>query len=581
MYLFNFGATNLMMKLNRILILLIVVLLIQKNCNSQEITIRFTDICKSFKYKLPSSKRTDSSSIAKTLYEFLLPFYSKGYLSASIDSFYFDSTLVRANGIMGLKYRWVRFKTDSISQFWLNSFGIKIPNNENKILNTRRFAKLASTIIKRLEDAGYPFAKVKLDSVKISRNEVSAILRLDKDPKILIDTLYLKGDFKVNHRHIMALLSLKKGEPYSESKVKLIDQKLKQQPYLSIIKPTEVEFLNHTSRLYCYLNNKIASRFSGLAGFYNDKKDGKIKLNGNLNLLVVNAMKNGEKVNFLWNAPGKGIQNLNIETDWPYIFASQMGVTGSFSLYKHDSTYITINPKLSISFFSQNRGRFLLNLDYKSTSFSSITEAQEFQYSNTSALLYGIGYEYNSLNGLVLPTQGLYFKSSLNTGTRKLNQSNKSNSNLIEGEILVRGFVPLYENRLFLALISNSKIKGIYNSTASSKLYENEMYRIGGMETIRGFNQEEILSQAYTIASAEIHLRISDGSGFYLFTDKGFVKVYDSVKNNDAWPFGLGIGLSLVTKSGIFNLSYALGDGFGQSMTLRDAKVHFGILATF
>ncbi len=581
MYLFNFGATNLMMKLNRILILLIVVLLIQKNCNSQELTIRFTDIGKSFKYKLPSSKCSDSTFIAKTLYEFLLPFYSKGYLSASIDSFYFDSTLVRAYGMMGLQYRWVRFKTDSISQFWFNNFGIKIPRNENKIINPRRFARLTNTIIKRFEDSGYPFAKVELDSVKISRKEVSAILRLDKDPEILIDTLYLKGSFKVNHRHIMALLSLKKGEPYSESKIKLIDQKLKQQPYLSNIKQSEVEFLNHTARLYCYLNNKIASRFSGLAGFYNDKKDGKIKLNGNLNLLLVNAMKNGEKINFLWNAPGKGIQNLNIETDWPYIFASQMGVTGSFSLYKHDSTYITINPKLSISFFSQNKGRFLLNLDYKSTYFSSITLAQESQYSNTSALLYGIGYEFNSLNGLELSTQGLYFKSSLNTGARKLNQSNKSNSNLIEGEMFVRGGIPLYENRLILVLISNSKIKGIYNSTTSSKLYENEIYRIGGMETIRGFNQEEILSQAYSIASAEIHLRISEGSGFYLFADKGFVKVSESGENNDAWPLGLGIGLNLVTKSGLFNLSYALGDGFGQSISLRDAKVHFGISTIF
>jgi len=565
----------------KIPILLIFCLLFHKVSISQELSITFSDTGKSFKYKLPSNNRSDSTFIAKTLYEFLLPLYSKGYLSASIDSFYFDSALVRAYGVMGLQYRWILFKTDSISQFWFNNLGIKVPSNENKIISPRKFARLASTIIKRLEDIGYPFAKVELDSVGISRNEVSAILRLDKDPKILIDTLYLKGNFKVNHRHIMALLSLKKGEPYSESKIKLIDQKLKQQPYLSIIKPSEVEFLNHTARLYCYLNNKIASRFSGLAGFYNDKKDGKIKLNGNLNLLLVNALKNGEKINFLWNAPGKGIQNLNIETDWPYIFASQMGVTSSFSLYKHDSTYITINPKLSISFFLQNWGRFLLNLDYKSTSFSSITLAQESQYSNTSALLYGIGYEFSSLNSIVLPTQGLCFKSSLNTGTRKLNQSNKSNSNLIEGEMLARGFIPLYESRLILALISNSKIKGIYNSTTSSKLYENEMYRIGGMETIRGFNQEEILSQAYSIASAEIHLRISEGSGFYLFADKGFVKVSESGQNNDAWPLGLGIGLNLVTKSGLFNLSYALGDGFGQAMSLRGAKVHFGISTVF
>ncbi len=569
------------MKFILISVLLIFTLLIYKVGDSQELILTFSDVGKSFSYKLSDNKSNDSTFIVKSLYEHLISLYSKGYLAATIDSFHSDSAQVKAYGMMGLQYKWVNIKPDSLSQRCFNDLGVRIPRNEGKIINPQRFAKLTSTIIKRLEDSGYPFARVKLDSIKISRNTVDAILILEKGPKITIDTLYLKGDARVTYNYIVALLALKKGEPYSESKILSIDKKLRQQAYLSIIKPTEVEFLTHTSRLYCYLSNKSASRFSGLAGFYKDKTDDKIKLNGDLNLSLVNTMRNGEKINFAWKAPGKGTQNLNIETDWPYTFGSQVGLLGTFSLYKHDSTYITINPKLSLSFFTPNGGRFLLNLDYKKTSYSSITEEQKSQYANTSALLYGVGYERNSLNSIVLPSYGLYFRSSLNTGNRKVSKTSSPKSNLIEGEMLVRAFIPLYENSIIFALSSNSKAKLVYNSSGSSKLYENEMYLIGGMGTIRGFNQEAVLSSAYSIASAEIHLRISEGSGFFLFADKGFVKTYELNQIKATWPIGIGIGLNLVTKAGLFNLSYAVGKGFGQSLSFGDAKVHFGIATVF
>lgn len=570
-----------MMKFIQVIILLIYILLIQKVCDSQELTISFFDTGKSLKYKLPTDKRYDSTFIAKILNEHIQGLYSKGYIAASIDSINCDSLRVNAYGKMGLKYKWIKILPDSTSNLCLNDLGISIPRSEGKIITPQRINKLTSTILKKLENSGYPFAKIKLDSILINKNKVNAAFKLNKGSRILFDTLYVKGDAKAKHGYIGALLALKKGEPYSETKIKQVDQKLRQQPYLSLIKPTEVEFLSHKARLYCYLSNRNASSFSGLAGFYSDDNEGKIKLSGDLKLSLVNTLRNGEKINFAWNAPGKGTQNLNIETDWPYVFKSQMGVNGVFSLYKHDSTYITINPKTSISFFTPNGGRFLLNLDYKKTSFSSISQTQQSLYANTSALLYGVGYEFKNYNNILLPSRGLHFKSLLNTGTRKVNSTKSENSNLMEGELLAESFIPIYENWVILNLRSNSKIRAIYNAQGSSKLYDNEMYRVGGMGTIRGFNQETVLSSVYSIATAEIHLRVNEGSGFYLFADKGFVKTYESGQRKDVWPLGLGVGFNLLTKAGLFNLSYAVGDGFGQTLSLKDAKLHFGIATVF
>jgi len=563
-------------------ILLFSILLFCQHGFTQKIVVRFTDSGKSKSYKTASVKCEDSVSVQKALTESLVSQYSKGYLTASIDSIInCDSSKISAIGVLGLKYRWAEVKTDSATTLLLNSIGIRAPSFSRTIINPKRLAKYIKLTLHQLEDNGYPFARVKLNNVKIIQNRISADIKVDKGYYIVVDTIYLKGDAKLTNKKLAAIINIKKGEPYSESKIKRIDQRLKQQQYIEIIKPSEIEFLSHKARVYCYLNNKMASRFWGLAGFYSDQTDKKIKLNGELNLSLVNSLKNGERINFAWSAPGKGTQKLNIATDCPYIFGKQVGFTGSFSIFRQDSTYITINPKLAISFFAPNGGRFMVNLDYKKTSYTLNDKTDQSQYANTSAFLYGLGYEYNNYENIALPTKGMFVRTNLNTGTRSISQKQSPKSNLIDGELFIEGYIPLRENRFILTLRSNSKARAIYNTNGSKALYSNEMYLIGGMGTIRGFNQETVLTDKYSIASVELHLRFTEGSGIYIFGDKGYVNANELGKSKDYWPLGVGIGLNMLTKAGLFNLSYALGKGFGQSFGTKDAKVHFGIVATF
>lgn len=555
--------------------------LIQKLCLPQSVSITFLDSPKKQTYKALSISCRDTIAIEKALTSILLKFYSKGYLAATIDSFQCNSSGIIACGRMGSKYRWVEVHPDSISDNILNEIGVSLPNLNGKTISPGSLSKYIKSALSQLEDNGYPFAKVTLGNVDIKIDGIFATINIEKGNQITIDTIYLKGDAKLNQKKLAAIINLKKGESYSETKVKRIDPWLRQQQYLNVIKPAEVEFLSRKARIYCYLGNRPASQFWGMAGFYKDKLDNKIKLNGDIKLSLGNVLRSGEKLNFSWTAPGQGTQNLNVNVDWPYVFGWQVGVVGSLALYKRDSTYITLNPKFSIAFFANNGGRFLVNADYKKTSYNSLNSVTQNQYGNSTAFLYGLGYEYNSYDNTMLPIRGILIKSSLNTGRRESVQNQGSSSNLFEGELFFESYMPLYENRLILASRSNSKLKTLYSSSSSGMLFENEMYHIGGMGTIRGFNQEMILSQAYSVASAELHLRMSEGSGIYLFTDKAFVKVYELGYRKDAWPLGLGLGVNLATKAGQFNLSYALGQGFGQSLGAKDAKVHFGISTVF
>jgi hemolysin activation/secretion protein len=117
------------------------------------------------------------------------------------------------------------------------------------------------------------------------------------------------------------------------------------------------------------------------------------------------------------------------------------------------------------------------------------------------------------------------------------------------------------------------------NSAESAVFFENEIYRIGGFGSLRGFNQESILTPAYIISTVEMQLRMAGTINTYLFFDQGLVKGYD---NPDIQvPFGTGFGIQIASAGGLVNISYALGNGMGESMKFSNAKIHLGFTASF
>jgi len=108
---------------------------------------------------------------------------------------------------------------------------------------------------------------------------------------------------------------------------------------------------------------------------------------------------------------------------------------------------------------------------------------------------------------------------------------------------------------------------------------ENELYRIGGFGSLRGFNEESIFASAYGIGSLEYRYMPNDGFYISLFGDYGFVENKSS--GIDENLLGIGTGISFLTQLGVFNLSYAVGKQSDTNFDFRNSKIHFGILARF
>lgn len=521
-----------------------------------------------------SRKTVDTLQTLARFKNCLAKYYQQGYIGARIDSFQHTPLQVVAYGFMGNKYRWTGVKTDSTTDVWLKRVGVN-SNFKEGVVGANVMANAAQKVISRLENSGYPFAYIHFDSTKISGDSVFTHLNINPGPFIKLDTLYILGDVKLTRKFIEPYLDFKRNNTYSDIQLQNYDQKLANLPFVKLIKPTEVEFIPGKARVYAYLTNSRSSQFSGLVGFSsNPNQKPSVMLTGDVNLRLLNAFRRGETNAIQWQALPKGSQRLNILSEWDYLFGTQMGILANFKLFRSDTTFININPQLSAKFVIL-QSTFALGFSYKMSK-SLVSSNRVGSY---TAMLYNVSYAYGMLPTLPFANNSFWMKFDLGVGQRTDSQSEFSRESAVVGEssLNILAHTPIYRKLVALKLELRSSSLALLNSSKPlAGFYENEMYRIGGYNSIRGFNQEEFTTPSFAIGTVELQFRMANTFSLYTFYDQGAAYATETI-----YPYGVGVGAYIVTAGGLLNLSYALGQRAGTAPTFKGAKVHIGFSALF
>jgi hemolysin activation/secretion protein len=112
-------------------------------------------------------------------------------------------------------------------------------------------------------------------------------------------------------------------------------------------------------------------------------------------------------------------------------------------------------------------------------------------------------------------------------------------------------------------------------------IYRNELFRIGGLKTLRGFDEESIYASSYVIPTIEYRFLFGQNSNLLLFAEGAWYENSSNHQYLSDTPISLGAGINFDTKAGIFSLNYGLGNQFGNGFDLRNGKIHFGLTALF
>ena len=149
-----------------------------------------------------------------------LPFLlqSKGYVAASVDSIFLDSLSGNIILFVGEKYTWAQLHSNISDATILEAAGWNEKMFQLQPLDFLQVNDLQEKIIQYLENNGYPFAKIFLDSLQINRDIVSAKLKIEKGPLYKIDSIRIFGKTTISNHFLQQHLGIVNKSLYRKDK---------------------------------------------------------------------------------------------------------------------------------------------------------------------------------------------------------------------------------------------------------------------------------------------------------------------------------------------------------------------------
>jgi len=445
----------------------------------------------------------------------------------------------------------------------------KIDNKKALILPIEKVEDFFKKLNEFLSDKGFPFSSAKLANIERYENDnLMAKIQINFEKERKIDKIVVKGYENFPESYLKYLTKYKIGKRFNLNKIQQNSELLNQLRFAKQIKKPEILFTEDSTTIYLYLEKQKRNNFDGFIGFSNDESDNNIQFQGYLNLELVNNFNFGEEIEFLYKSEKNADRILKTNINLPYLFKSPVGVNVGLVLTKKDSSFVT-NEQF-VSFFYKNSKNHKFSLGVRSIKSDEQLETSNSDFQDFETFYSNLKYEYSKFNqnNPLFPVRENYlFEISQGKRTSNGEKNNQVYTNLDLTKIFDFGL----KNSIYLNFKSE-----ILNSDT---FFSNELSRFGGSNSIRGFDENSLFSNRYFLLISEYRFKLTNtiyiNSIFDLANyENKLINAYNNI-------YGVGMGIGLLTKGGIFSLNYALGTGWKQKLDTKNAKIHIKYTSFF
>jgi outer membrane protein assembly factor BamA len=558
---------------------------VQQNLRLQT-SFRNQDFCREYVNNLPSLLRI------------------KGYAAASVDAIQYDTVSATLSLYVGESFKYVNVNIDSVDKKLLETLILSRKANDRS-MSFHQVQTLQEKLLDHLENNGYPFAKITLDSIDMKEDGLHAVLKIDKGPLYTIDSIRNFGSARISPSFLQRHLSILNGSIYKKERLMGVSKKISELPYVQEQQPWTLTRLGTGSILDVYLEPKKSSQVNVLIGLLpsnNQLIDNKMLITGEATINLKNALGNGETIGLNWQQIQPKSPRLNLLFQQPYLFKSPFGINLGFDLFKKDSSFVnismligamyTVSSSQSGSVFIQNLRTSLLTVD----TFSIKNNRRLPIEADVSSINFGVQYEFYNTDYRFNPRKGNELFITTSVGTKKVKKNNlivklrdenepEFDFNSLYDTVKLNAYQFRIKGNLAhffkMSKASTLKLGASGGWFQSPNIFRNELFQIGGYKLLRGFDEESIFASQYAVGTVEYRYLLGRNSFLFSFVDVGWAKNTATSNNFSNNFLGAGLGMAFETKAGIFNISYAAGKRDDTKFNLRQSKIHLGYVNYF
>ena len=422
----------------------------------------------------------------------------------------------------------------------------------------------------KLIENGQPFASLKLINLKKKdENNIEAKLVVSNDKKRSVDNIIIKGYEDFPKSYIKHFLKIRTSDAFNLNYIKEKTEALNSLPFASQIKSPEVLFTKDSTSLYLYLEKTKSNNFDGFLGFGTNENTGNIEFDGYLNLNLINNLNYGESFNLVYKSDENEQKTFEANFNLPYIFGSAIGTEFALNIFKKDSTFTTVNQSASI--FYQINSKHKIDVGINSIQSNNLLDDNVSQtIHDYNSVFYSLGYEYIKRQhyNLLFPINFI-LDLKFGLGTRDFEDISKKQT-----------LINLNTFKIFNLNKKNSIYLRLNGARITSDDYlTNELFRFGGITSIRGFEENSVLASLYSVLNTEYRYQLNNNIYIHTIFDAAYFENDITLTKEKLFAFGLGFGIQ--TKAGLLKFNYANGKSENQKFKLSDSKIHLSLNAIF
>jgi len=424
------------------------------------------------------------------------------------------------------------------------------------------------------EKQGFALSKIKLENIKKRNSTIYADLNFKSEKKRTINSIILnyaetKGKDFFPKGHLKQLNKKYLNKTFNQETTQQLYEDINSYEFVSQTKYPEILFTTDSTKIYTYIEKRKANTFDGYIGFANDK-DEKMNINGYIDISLFNTLHAGEQFSLYWKSDGNQQKTFNTKVEIPYIFQSSLGIKAQLNIFKQDSTFQNTKTAIDLGYYINYNSRIYAG--YQSTESSDIQNTNNSLISDFKNTYFTSSFDYKKIdykNNLV-PRKALvnwivgYGKRNTNNDPETAGSSAQFYTNLNASynfEINDKNFININSQNFYL----------------SSKNYiSNELYRFGGMNSIRGFLENSLQCNFNFLILTEYRYKFSKNIYVHTIADYGIYQDLTSTIDPSKTKklIGLGIGSVLQTPNGLLKINLTNGSQNIQELQLYNTIVN-------
>jgi len=420
-----------------------------------------------------------------------------------------------------------------------------------------------------IANQGKPFSTLQLKEIKQeTETNLSASLELSQPIERTIDKIIIKGYEKFPKTYVKRYMKIKIGQRFNLARIKEKISELNDLRFANQIKDPEVLFTKDSTILYMYIEKTKSNSFDGFLGFGTNEDTNKIEFDGYLNLSLTNNLNYGETLKLLYKSDENDQQTFDGKVTMPYMFSSPLGVEVNLNIFRKDTTFVTARQSAKLNY--QINSNHLIGIGLSGVNSSDLLDTEVSSINDFNSSYYFTNYIYTKRQNydFLFPVNFL-FDITAGFGDRTFDDINEDQTKFA-----------LNTFKIFNLNDRNSiYIRGSGQIIDSETYLENELPRFGGINSIRGFEENSLIGNLFGVINTEYRYRLNRDIYVHSVIDAAYFE--NKISDQKGKLFGFGFGFGLLSKAGLFRFNYSSGKTENQQFKLSDSKVHLSLTAIF